>query len=166
MCHFWAVFVKMADFSFLTLYRRAILGIDVVSFFLKQVSTCEPRNLAPKWSTVTLYLSYRAIFEYWRQVYRFFRPRDLCPISGEVALVTGAGQGIGREVALQMARLGAVIVAVDINEETNNDTVRVIQQVVLKFKPYIILPCLLYCYNQQEVPNGVAFGYTCDVSSR
>ena len=55
-----------------------------------------------------------------------------------------------------MARLGAVIVAVDINEETNNDTVRVIQQVVLKFKPYIILSCLLYCYNQQEVPNGVA----------
>ena len=52
-----------------------------------------------------------------------------------MALVTGAGQGIGREVALQMARLGAVIVAVDINEETNNDTVRVIQQVVLKFKP-------------------------------
>ena len=83
-----------------------------------------------------------------------------------MALVTGAGQGIGREVALQMARLGAVIVAVDINEETNNDTVRVIQQVVLKFKPYIILSCLLYCYNQQEVPNGVAFGYTCDVSSR
>ena len=82
-----------------------------------------------------------------------------------MALVTGAGQGIGREVALQMARLGAVIVAVDINEETNNDTVRAIQQVVLKFKPYIILPCL-NCYNQQEVPNGVAFGYTCDVSSR
>ena len=71
----------------------------------------------------------RAILEYVRQFYRLFRPRDLNPIAGEVALVTGAGQGIGREVALQMARLGAVIVAVDINEDTNNDTVRAIQQV-------------------------------------
>ena len=30
------------------------------------------------------------------------------PMSGEVALVTGAGRGIGREAALAIARLGAM----------------------------------------------------------
>ena len=48
-----------------------------------------------------------------------------------------------------MARLGAVIVAVDINEETNNDTVRVIQQVVLKFKPSSFSHVLIATINRR-----------------
>ena len=40
-------------------------------------------------------------------------------ITGEVVLVTGAGHGIGREVALQMAKLGAIIICVDKNVESN-----------------------------------------------
>ena len=65
--------------------------------------------------------------EYVRLAYRMIVPRRLRPIAGEVVLVTGAGQGIGREVAFQMSKLGAVIVCVDINEESNNDTVQAIQ---------------------------------------
>ncbi len=42
---------------------------------------------------------------------------DLFSLQGKVALVTGAAQGIGREVALGFARYGADIVAVDLNEE-------------------------------------------------
>lgn len=42
---------------------------------------------------------------------------DLFSLKGKVAMVTGAAQGIGRELALGFAQYGADIVAVDLNEE-------------------------------------------------
>ena len=49
------------------------------------------------------------------------------PVAGEVALVTGAGQGIGRQIAYQLGKLKATVICVDINEETNSETVKHIQ---------------------------------------
>ena len=45
-------------------------------------------------------------------------------LSGKVAIVTGAGQGIGKAVALRLAQEGAGIIAVDINGETAAATTR------------------------------------------
>jgi NAD(P)-dependent dehydrogenase (short-subunit alcohol dehydrogenase family) len=43
-------------------------------------------------------------------------------LSGKVAVVTGAGQGIGKAVALRLAREGADIVVAEINKETAEQT--------------------------------------------
>jgi meso-butanediol dehydrogenase/(S,S)-butanediol dehydrogenase/diacetyl reductase len=43
-------------------------------------------------------------------------------LSGKLAIVTGTGQGIGKAVALRLAREGADIVVVDINSETAGQT--------------------------------------------
>lgn len=43
-------------------------------------------------------------------------------LSGKVALVTGAGQGMGREIAKGFAQAGASVVVTDINKETVEET--------------------------------------------
>jgi len=49
-------------------------------------------------------------------------------LTGKVALITGAGSGIGRESALQFAQHGAAIVAVDIQGRAAEDTATAIQR--------------------------------------
>ena len=48
-------------------------------------------------------------------------------LGNRVALITGAGSGIGRETALLFAREGAAIVAVDINDAAGNETVAMVR---------------------------------------
>ena len=48
-------------------------------------------------------------------------------LGGKVALVTGAGQGVGRGIALAMAREGAAIAVVDRNPETAAETLALIE---------------------------------------
>lgn len=50
-------------------------------------------------------------------------------INGKVALVTGAGQGIGRSIALRLANDGADIALVDINDEKISIVAKEIEQI-------------------------------------
>lgn len=43
-------------------------------------------------------------------------------VAGEIVLITGAGSGLGRLLALQFARLGSVLILWDINKEGNEET--------------------------------------------
>jgi len=49
-------------------------------------------------------------------------------LSDKVALITGAGGGIGRESALLFAREGAAIMAVDVNEQAAQETVALVEK--------------------------------------
>ncbi|KAL0109613.1 hypothetical protein PUN28_014574 [Cardiocondyla obscurior] len=77
-------------------------------------------------------------------VYRFFVPAEEKSVAGEIVLITGAGHGIGKELALRYASLGATVVCWDLNQETNEETVNEIKK------------------------TGVtaAYAYQCDVSKR
>jgi NAD(P)-dependent dehydrogenase (short-subunit alcohol dehydrogenase family) len=49
-------------------------------------------------------------------------------LSGKVAIVTGAGRGLGRAYALELARRGASVVVNDLDEQAAGDVVREIAQ--------------------------------------
>ncbi|KAL1115619.1 hypothetical protein AAG570_005909 [Ranatra chinensis] len=58
--------------------------------------------------------------------YLIFPPAEKS-VAGEVVLITGTGHGIGRELAIQFAELGATVVCVDINSEGNDETIQMIK---------------------------------------
>jgi NAD(P)-dependent dehydrogenase (short-subunit alcohol dehydrogenase family) len=64
---------------------------------------------------------------WWRKMvgYRLFADwRMAMVLEGQVAIVTGGGQGIGRAIALRFAREGAHLAIVDVNRETAEATAR------------------------------------------
>lgn len=48
--------------------------------------------------------------------------------AGKVAIITGAGSGLGQAAALKLAEKGASIVVVDLVEETGRETVKQIEK--------------------------------------
>eukprot|EP00095_Tigriopus_kingsejongensis_P006515 maker-scaffold172_size289735-snap-gene-1.26 protein:Tk06515 transcript:maker-scaffold172_size289735-snap-gene-1.26-mRNA-1 annotation:"short-chain dehydrogenase reductase family 16c member 6-like" len=58
---------------------------------------------------------FRLWFAWVVTIYRAFFPQWAKTLSGQVVVITGAGHGIGRELALQCARLGAIVACWDID---------------------------------------------------
>jgi NAD(P)-dependent dehydrogenase (short-subunit alcohol dehydrogenase family) len=53
--------------------------------------------------------------------------RQLLSLEGKIAIVTGAGSGIGRGVSLRLAEMGAVVALLDIDEGKGRETLAQIQ---------------------------------------
>ncbi|XP_026319793.1 17-beta-hydroxysteroid dehydrogenase 13-like isoform X1 [Hyposmocoma kahamanoa] len=80
-------------------------------------------------------------FTWIQALYELIVPPEPKSVEEEIILITGAGHGMGREVALRFGRLGGKIVCVDINPKGNQETVDLI-----------------------KAEKGKAFKYECDVT--
>ncbi|XP_029663820.1 short-chain dehydrogenase/reductase family 16C member 6-like [Formica exsecta] len=65
-------------------------------------------------------------------------------VAGEIVLITGAGHGIGKELAIQYALLGAIVVCIDVNQQSNEKVANEIK----------------------EIKKTSVYTYQCDVSNR
>lgn len=92
----------------------------------------------------TLWVLVMSLFYSLEALVRLFIPVRRKNVSGDLVLLTGAGSGIGRLMALEFARLGARLVLWDINEEGNNETARMVR----------------------DMHGARAYTYTCDCSDR
>ncbi|KAJ8735860.1 hypothetical protein PYW07_007480 [Mythimna separata] len=72
-----------------------------------------------------------------KALFRFVVPVDPKDVTEDIILVTGAGHGMGREVATRFAKLGARVVCVDVNAKGNEETINIIKQGKGKAYPYV-----------------------------
>ncbi|EFN75607.1 short-chain dehydrogenase/reductase family 16C member 6 [Harpegnathos saltator] len=56
--------------------------------------------------------------------FRMIVPRAMKRLLGETVLITGAGHGVGRELAIQLSSMGCIIVCWDIHIDKNRSTMR------------------------------------------
>lgn len=61
-------------------------------------------------------------------IFRIFVPNKLRKVRQEIVCVVGSSRGVGREIALQLARAGAQIICLDFNEIDNQNVVREIRE--------------------------------------
>ncbi|XP_002736979.1 retinol dehydrogenase 10-B-like [Saccoglossus kowalevskii] len=76
-------------------------------------------------------------------IFRFFVPPTKKSLVGEIVLITGAGSGIGRLMAINFAKHGCTLVLWDIDKDSNDETTEIITAL-----------------------GGKAYGYRCDVTNK
>ncbi|CAH0592798.1 unnamed protein product [Chrysodeixis includens] len=97
----------------------------------------------PLWTLDSLVLLVKLCSTCTVAITKILIPPALKSLHGETVLITGAGHGIGRELALQFAELGATVICWDNDTRRNN---AVVEEIRLK--------------------DGECYGYTIDVTSR
>ena len=75
-----------------------------------------------------IFLTIQVIYYTLESVLRkFYKPRKKSLV-GEVALVTGAGHGLGQELAFKLSQLGVKVICWDINAKTCEETAQTIRR--------------------------------------
>lgn len=75
-----------------------------------------------------LLLILKIIYYICEDICKLIVPTKKKSVAGEIVLITGAGSGIGKELAIGYASLGATVVCWDIDEKTNNQTMNDIKK--------------------------------------
>ncbi len=85
-----------------------------------------------------------------------------------MAVITGAGSGIGRMVAQRLAKLGAIVVSVDVNEKGNKQTAEYVRTNVFIDLHGSVRVLDLFVPSIREVrrAGGVCHTYKCDLTQR
>ncbi|XP_076082829.1 epidermal retinol dehydrogenase 2-like [Mytilus galloprovincialis] len=73
---------------------------------------------------------------YMTSIWRFFVSPPNKSVTGEIVLITGSGSGIGRQLALEFGKLGAVLVLWDIDDKANEETGNLMKKFDAKFHLY------------------------------
>jgi len=76
----------------------------------------------------TVLLLLKVLWSVLEEVVRLVVPRPEKDVRGEVAVITGAGHGIGRELALKLVRLGVRVACWDINLAGAEETLRMMKE--------------------------------------
>lgn len=69
-------------------------------------------------------------------IWNFFVSPPKKSVTGEIVLITGSGSGIGRQLALEFGKLGAVLILWDIDEEANLETGNLLKKCDAQFHLY------------------------------
>jgi hypothetical protein len=81
------------------------------------------------------------------------RSAQLLSLEGRVAIVTGAGSGIGREISIRLAEMGASVVILDKNSETARETAD-------RINPLATSPAVLHASARPRRPSPPSDGLT------
>ncbi|CAH0564161.1 unnamed protein product [Brassicogethes aeneus] len=109
------------------------------------MGSSKPRSLSKTISEVVGFLLLSAFYIV-QAIVKFFLPKkyhNYKDVKGEIALVTGGGGGLGRLLALRLAKLGATVVLWDINVAGLEETVNLVNSI-----------------------GGKAFAFKCDISDK
>ncbi|KDR12386.1 epidermal retinol dehydrogenase 2-like [Zootermopsis nevadensis] len=94
-----------------------------------------------------------------KSTYQLVWSRPAKSLVGEVVLITGAGNGIGRQLALEFWEQGGTVICVDIDEESNEFTAKAINTRHRRRQEATGI-------TTSQTGWGPAHAYTCDVTDR
>lgn len=103
----------------------------------------------------SLFVSYQLIKTLIRYLFILVTPPWRKSVEGKVILITGAGHGVGRQLAVMFARRGATLVLWDDNFKGNLDTRYMVELVPAKCHTYTFDLTDEMQVGRQRMPNAV-----------